>query len=224
MSKVFIFLLIGFSVFYYTNTSVNDLKPAKSEFDTIINDINNPYSQVDILNILKLRAIDQNDGDISVKIKLVRDEYDDNQRRIGKYIQEYSVVNSLNKTTNYFLTIVNISFSEEIEELILQEQGILIEEIIQIIVKDKKIDYEDYQIRVDEYSGNEKANGKFYIEIMFKNKKENKLIKVLVVNEAYIEEKNNKTILILTIIIVSAIVVGFVYKKRILVRNKNSKD
>ncbi|VEU80470.1 hypothetical protein [Haploplasma axanthum] len=85
-------------------------KPAISGKDLIVNNVSKPYTQNEILKISELTAKDDYDGDMTKKIKIIRNEWLGNEQKIGIYEQEYSVTNSAGLTTNYILKIKNQDF------------------------------------------------------------------------------------------------------------------
>ncbi|MDY0278525.1 MAG: DUF5011 domain-containing protein [Acholeplasma sp.] len=94
--------------------NMRDHKPSISGKDMIINNIDTPYTLDKIKSIANLKAIDEVDGDITSKIKIIKDEYSSNMKSIGTWVITYQVTNSFNKSTVYDLIIKNMDLTKPI--------------------------------------------------------------------------------------------------------------
>lgn len=82
-------------------------RPAISGKDTIINNIDRPYTLDQIKQIAELRAIDAYYGDLTDDIKIVTDNYTANKSKVGQFTITYRVTNGSNLSTDYVLTVSN---------------------------------------------------------------------------------------------------------------------
>lgn len=82
-------------------------KPVINGEAMIINNVSKPFSQNEIKKIAAIMAYDENDGDITNKITLIKDDYIKNSNKIGVYEQEYKVINSKGIAAFFTLKISN---------------------------------------------------------------------------------------------------------------------
>lgn len=103
--------------FYYENDEVTfDIyyqiisQAGISGDDTIINNIDTPYTIEEIIRLVDLKAYDDYDGDITHKIIPGTENYLANKSTVGTFYINFSVTNSSNKTTTYKVNVVNKDF------------------------------------------------------------------------------------------------------------------
>lgn len=109
----------GLNEMYYADESYNiyidfNVKPAISGIDSVVNNIDKPYTIEEIRNIINLHAFDEYDGDITSKIVIKNDNYTPNKNKVGVFDVEFSVTNTSNLTTTYKVNIVNKDFTKPV--------------------------------------------------------------------------------------------------------------
>lgn len=82
-------------------------RPAVSGKDSVINNIDTPYTLEQITSIANIIAIDEYDGDVSDSIEIVDENYTGNENIPGTYTITYLATNSVNLSTDYQLKVIN---------------------------------------------------------------------------------------------------------------------
>lgn len=85
-------------------------KLAISGSDTIINDVDNPFTLEQIKKIANLSAHDEYDGDLTSEIYVSDDFYSDNKHKVGRHEIIFEVENTMGMIVTYTLTILNRDF------------------------------------------------------------------------------------------------------------------
>lgn len=157
-------------------------KPAISGVDLIINDINNPYSQQEINAIADIIVIKSGE-DITNELVLVEDEYLNNERTLGYFKQIYEIVvlefdgkEYYNISYRYVLTILNISFNNEYEDILINtnpDKYLSINDILKYLEEELKYEIFQHEIVSNDYFDNG-TEGDYLIELIITNKKNKK--------------------------------------------------
>lgn len=92
---------------YFSENQVPDLIPGISGEHTVINNIDAPYTEARIRQIANLKAYDEYYGDISEDIVIVRDDYTENNTKVGSFEIEYKVTNKSGLSTTFILIVSN---------------------------------------------------------------------------------------------------------------------
>ena len=82
-------------------------RPGISGKDSIINNIDSPYSLDDIKRIANITAKDDYYGDISNAIKVKTDNYTANKNKVGIFKITYEVTNDFGLSAEYILNVIN---------------------------------------------------------------------------------------------------------------------
>lgn len=224
MTKFFFYqlsFLILFNLYIFaSNYNVKNNKPSISGSDTLINDINHPYSQSEIRTLINLQAIDYIDGDITHLIILEFDNWINNKNIEGIFEQHYSVVNSNHFKTKYILKIYNINFNIEEQLSFNFSQNISYQlkvpemiEKLELLLNDEII---NYQIINDEYSSSYNTSGTYLVSFKVTNKKnEIKTINcnIQVTNNNSLKTEKSK-IIILLLVFSGVIITPIIYLRK----------
>lgn len=89
-------------------------KPAISGKDTVINNIDNPYTVEQIKTLAGLKAYDEYDGWITERISVKLDNFTPNNRKVGVFTITFEVSNSVNLKTEYVLNVLNQDLTKPI--------------------------------------------------------------------------------------------------------------
>lgn len=91
-----------------------DSKPALSGKDTVINNIDRPYTTAQIRSLANLKAYDDYDHDITNKITIKEDKYTPNNTKLGTFQITFTVTNTMGLSTDYVLNVRNMDFTKPI--------------------------------------------------------------------------------------------------------------
>lgn len=212
---LFIILLFNFSI-------SNNQRPSISGSDTLINDINKPFTQKEVDELINLSAYDYYDGDLTNKINLIVDNWSDNKNVVGNFQQHYSVTNSNNFETTYILNIYNIDFAIkneiDINILSLDNKQTTIYEIIKEIEQKIQDPILNYSIVEDSYSSNYNDLGNYLIILSVNTKSKQTILINCYINVTKFEQSTfqKSKDLILLVVFVGVIITPtiFLIRKR----------
>lgn len=199
----------------------DDLRVAISGKDTIVNDINKPYSQEEIVSIAKIKVFDENNNDITNLLKLKEDNYQNNKNRKGVFKQVYSI-NLYDEEYLYILNIYNVdlllnNFTCNIQIYNLRRMNI--NEIIELVEEQNQIIINQFNIIEDNYSNNFNKEGTYLLRLKISTNKGEEQ-ELLINIDVVLGKESSSTILIIIGTIVGIIILGatsiyfFVYKRR----------
>lgn len=89
------------------NVGISQLKPAISGKDSIINNIDNPYTLEEIKRIADITATDEYYGNITSSVEIKTENYIGNEKKLGTFQITYSVSNMSGLTSDYTLNVLN---------------------------------------------------------------------------------------------------------------------
>lgn len=95
------------STIFTINLSQEEYNLGISGEQTVINNIDAPYSLERIKQIAEIQAFDDYYGDLTDQIEIVRDTYSDNMNKVGNFEIEFKVTNPSNLSTTYVLNVSN---------------------------------------------------------------------------------------------------------------------
>lgn len=89
-------------------------RPAITGKDTIINNIDNPYTVEQIKSLANLKAYDDYDKDITSQIETEIDLYTENNTTLGTFKITFKVMNTAKLITRYELNVKNMDFTKPV--------------------------------------------------------------------------------------------------------------
>jgi len=188
----------------------NTHKLAKSYEDAIINDINNPLSQEQILNLINLKVF-YNNEDVTNYVTLIYDDYKNNNSKEGMFEQVYEL-NYKNIKESYVITIYNINLNNDFSININIKKGkeLNIKSIVSKVIEKYNLTIYEYEIIESNYKDS-KTIGNYYKKIRFLQTN-NETIEVIV-NISILNNTFEKYIIFISIsIIISLILTTTIYK------------
>lgn len=233
MKKSFAFFII-IMMFCCKNIYASTLKVGISGQDTIINNINKPYTQEQIQSIANITVLDSSLNDITSKLILSNDEWSANKNIKGVFQQEYSV--SLNEEVYYYkLNILNVDFTDQDEDdqTEIPNKPIIIRlnseyrrpltELIQLIEEQINIEILDYIVIEDNYTTKYNVIGKHKVKIRINNNPKN-IYEILI--DVYEQENKSKTIFTFKNIIITSFVLIVIsgIATSLIIKNKRRKN
>lgn len=185
--------------------------------DVVINDINNPYTQQQILEITNLKAHIDELGDVTDYIVLIEDNYKNNINKEGIYEQKYIVNLEGFEDYYYILLINNINFNEsdkfETIQISLSNKDNLNEnKIISEIINQLNIKIYNYQLIDSNYDDNDINLGSYYQSYLITTTSREKLNVLVEIN--VIENKNYQTPILIVTLLVSGVTAGIIIIKK----------
>lgn len=192
-------------------------RSAVSGKDVVINDINNPYTQQQILEITNLKAHIDELGDVTDYIVLIEDNYKNNINKEGIYEQKYIVNLEGFEDYYYILLINNINFNEsdkfETIQISLSNKDNLNEnKIISEIINQLNIKIYNYQLIDSNYDDNDINLGSYYQSYLITTTSREKLNVLVEIN--VIENKNYQTPILIVTLLVSGVTAGIIIIKK----------
>lgn len=192
-------------------------RSAVSGKDVVINDINNPYTQQQILEITNLKANIDELGDVTDYIVLIEDNYKNNINKEGIYEQKYIVNLEGFEDYCYILLINNINFNEsdkfETIQISLSNKDNLNEnKIISEIINQLNIKIYNYQLIDSNYDDNDINLGSYYQSYLITTTSREKLNVLVEIN--VIENKNYQTPILIVTLLVSGVTAGIIIIKK----------
>lgn len=192
-------------------------RSAVSGKDVVINDINNPYTQQQILEITNLKANIDELGDVTDYIVLIEDNYKNNINKEGIYEQKYIVNLEGFEDYYYILLINNINFNEsdkfETIQISLSNKDNLNEnKIISEIINQLNIKIYNYQLIDSNYDDNDINLGSYYQSYLITTTSREKLNVLVEIN--VIENKNYQTPILIVTLLVSGVTAGIIIIKK----------
>ena len=85
-------------------------RPAISGQDTVINNVDSPYTESEIRAIAIKKVTDAYDGDITDLVVVTEDNYTASKNKVGTFTITYSVTNSSNLTSTFIVNVLNRDF------------------------------------------------------------------------------------------------------------------
>jgi len=209
--------LITKVILLLTSLLTSTHRSAVSGKDVVINDINNPYTQQQILEITNLKAHIDELGDVTDYIVLIEDNYKNNINKEGIYEQKYIVNLEGFEDYYYILLINNINFNEsdkfETIQISLSNKDNLNEnKIISEIINQLNIKIYNYQLIDSNYDDNDINLGSYYQSYLITTTSREKLNVLVEIN--VIENKNYQTPILIVTLLVSGVTAGIIIIKK----------
>lgn len=200
----------------------DDVKPAINDENVGVITINYKDKITDELLLIGLSANDEIDGDLTNKIKVVKND-------IGKELKEYTVKYEVSDKAGNITTYTRIYkvISEDLPIFYVSKNVLTIEDvnsmsidqIIYLLTKLNKIEVDSYEVLTNEYENNENIPGTYKLSVIVKDNFGNERIiekNIKVFNKSEINNSHSKTskyLYILTLIPLAT--VGLVvYRKK----------
>lgn len=133
--------------------------------DTIINNINRPFTLQEIEFLANIQVVDSNNEVIDVELRITENNWFNNETSLGTYKIKY-LLEFNNEEYEYILTIYNVVINIPVSllEVDINSNYDLLD-IINLIERNERINITKYTVIKDTYSNNSKLEGEYTVSI-----------------------------------------------------------